>query len=167
MTARDHPIDRLPGAAAGHLQIVPAPPAEWSPLAAEAAGAETARRRHVVVVDDAPEIRALLCDLLQSEGYRTSAFAAPPSPRELAEVAPDAIVLDLLYNGQRVGVDFIAALRAEPLLQSAPIVICTGASDATRRAELELAMLDVGVVLKPFDIETLLSEIARRLEPLG
>ena len=43
------------------------------------------------------------------------------------------------------------------------MVVCTGASDTARQAEAELAALDVGVVLKPFDIETLLAEIARRI----
>jgi CheY-like chemotaxis protein len=122
-------------------------------------------RRHVVAVDDAPEIRELLVDLLQSEGYRVSAFATLPAIEALAELAPDAIVLDLLYNGESVGLGFIAAMRAESAFRSAPIVVCTGASDVARQVEAELARLDVGVVLKPFDIETLLSEIASRLPP--
>ncbi|HEX5498507.1 MAG TPA: hypothetical protein VFX03_04735, partial [Thermomicrobiales bacterium] len=82
-----------------------------------------------------------------------------------AGVAPDLIVLDLLYQGQPTGLESIVALRADARFQTMPIVVCTGASDIVGRQGEALAALDVGVVLKPFDIETLLAETARRLRP--
>jgi CheY-like chemotaxis protein len=165
MPPRDHPIAlwRRPGAG-GRFKLVPAIP-ERLPLTEQTTVSGLLRRRHIVAVDDAPDIRALLTDLLQGEGYRVSTLATLPTMRELAAMAPDLIVLDLLYHGDYVGLPFIATLRADPALRTVPLVICTGATDAVERAEPAFATHDVGVVLKPFDIETLLAEIARRLYP--
>jgi CheY-like chemotaxis protein len=157
------PFSRDNRGASGRLRVIPNPTASWEPYVARAADGEPIPQRHVVAVDDAPEIRALLADLLQSEGYRVSTFAAPPSLADLSALAPDPIVLDLLYHGQKSGLAFIAAMRADPALRGAPMVVCTGASDTARQAEADLTALDVGVILKPFDIETLLTEIARRI----
>ncbi|HEU5433286.1 MAG TPA: response regulator [Thermomicrobiales bacterium] len=163
MPARDQSTDEFTYAgagAAGHLRVVS--PERASP-AMESTIAASPARGHVVAVDDAPEIRDLLADLLQSDGYRVTTLAAPPGPGELAGLAPDLIVLDLLYHGECSGLDFISGLRGDPAFQALPMVVCTGASDAARQVEAALAQFDVGMVLKPFDIETLLSEIAQRL----
>jgi len=163
MTPRDRSSHRLHGDdASGRLPLIPLAGLAPSPRA-ERSTLDDLGPRHIVTIDDAPEIRTLLFDLLCGEGYRVSAFAAPPSPCQLAGLAPDLVVLDLLYNGDASGLPFVAALRVHPALRTLPLVVCTGASDAAERAERELAALDVGVVLKPFDIETLLEEIDRRL----
>lgn len=164
MSACDQSIDRVPAVSASapdNLRVVP-PPA-LAALAAEAMPTLSLAQRHVVAVDDAPEIRQLLADLLQSDGYRVTTLAALPEPPELTRLGPDLIMVDLLYHGERSGLDFIAGLRADPAFRALPMVVCTGASDVARQFEAALARFDVGVVFKPFDIETLLSEIARRL----
>jgi len=51
---------------------------------------------HILVVDDDAEIRALLREYLQKQGYRVTALADGKALRSAVETSrPDVIVLDL------------------------------------------------------------------------
>lgn len=171
---RFHPLDprRRPIA-----PVPAAPPADRLVSTAWAAGdrraaalLETAPRmatverpQHIVVMDEAEEIRGLLRELLEAEGYRVSTTGSLLSPVELKALAPDLLLLDVTFHGQGVGWSLVAALRNDDGLRDVPVVLCTGASQAVRERAATLAEAKVGVVLKPFDVDSLLDEIARRL----
>src|SRR5687768_4860070 len=117
----------------------------------------------VLAIDDDETILALYVDVLNDAGYRVVAQAAAPTPSEVAALAPDLIVLDLLLGGDALGLDLHAALRRDPRTAAIPVVLCSAAHDHVRRLGTDLLGDGVGLVLKPFDLDELLAEVARGL----
>ncbi len=114
----------------------------------------------ILVIDDDPSILALVTALLQSAGYEvTSTPDATEGLRLLVADQPDLVVLDMrmpVMNGWQ----FSQELKARGI--SVPIVVMTAAQDARAWAEeIEAA----GYIGKPFDIDRLLEEVARAIDP--
>lgn len=125
-----------------------------------------ARPPRVVVCDDAPQIRDLLRDIFEDAGYEVRAFAAPPDLNHLAALRPDAVVLDLLYDGSaETGWALLHQVRGDPAFATLPLVLCTGSAEAVRDdgAAETLRRLDVRVIPKPFDIDIMLTVLAAAL----
>jgi two-component system, chemotaxis family, chemotaxis protein CheY len=112
--------------------------------------------RPILVVDDDPEILAMLRDFLESEGLpvRTAANGAEALDA-LDELAPALILLDMRMPVLD-GWAFAARFRERDL--SYPIVVMTAAESARRWAE------EIGAtayIAKPFDVNELLDTIER------
>ena len=76
----------------------------------------------------------------------------------------DVVLLDVCLQGGHLGTEVFAAAQQEPGLHLPPIVICTVLSDralATVLKDSAVSLLadDVRVVHKPFDIDTLTTEV--------
>jgi CheY-like chemotaxis protein len=122
--------------------------------------AASARPAHVLVADDAPEIRALLREVLEEEGgYRVTLFDAPPEPAEVARLAPDLVVLDHRFGGQGAGAPLRERLGRDPATAAVPVLLCTADHDIGRR----LAAAGAPVVLRPFDLDEFLAAVERAL----
>ena len=121
-----------------------------------------AAARHILVVDDDPDIRDLLHEVLADEGYRVST-AEGAEVAEVARLGPDLVVLDLVIGGRLTGLVAVEALRADPSTADIPVLLCTAAVREVEAAADRLAELDVGVVLKPFDLDGLLAAVRGRL----
>jgi DNA-binding response OmpR family regulator len=109
----------------------------------------------VLVVDDDPDIRAVLEDYLARNDMRVTAVA---SGREMLEVfeeeAIDLVLLDVRLPGEN-GMVLAQALRERA---SVPIMLLTGnAEEADRVMGLELGADDY--VTKPFSLRELLARI--------
>ena len=112
--------------------------------------------RRVLVVDDDPDIRALLVSVLTDDGYE--AESAENGRDALAMVDswdPDLVVLDLMMPVMD-GWTFASHMRQRST--SVPIIILSAATDLKRHAT---AVGAAGVVPKPFDLDTLLPTIER------
>jgi DNA-binding response OmpR family regulator len=110
---------------------------------------------HVLVVDDDPDIRAVLQDYLARNDMRVTALA---SGREMLEVfdteAIDLVLLDVRMPGEN-GLLLAQTLRERA---SVPIVLLTGnAEEADRVMGLELGADDY--VTKPFSLRELLARL--------
>ncbi len=110
---------------------------------------------HILVVDDDPQIRALLDEYLKESGLRVSVVA---SGREmspiLADEAIDLVILDLRLAGE----DGMAIVRSLRESSAIPIVMLTGVRDeADRVMGLELGADDY--LTKPFSPRELLARI--------
>jgi DNA-binding response OmpR family regulator len=121
----------------------------------ETAPAAAAPAPHVLVVDDDPDIRAVLQDYLARNDMRVTARA---SGREMLEVfeteAIDLVLLDVRMPGEN-GMILAQNLRERA---SVPIVLLTGQGDeADRVMGLELGADDY--VMKPFSPRELLARI--------
>ena len=119
--------------------------------------------RTILVVEDEPQIAALVRDYLQNAGFAVLQAADGSSGLTLARTRqPDAIVLDL---GLPVvdGLDVVRALRRD---STVPIVILTARGDETDRVTgLELGADDY--VAKPFSPKELVARVRavlRRVE---
>jgi CheY-like chemotaxis protein len=122
-------------------------------------------QRHVLVINDTPEILDLFRDLLGDEGYRvtTDNFAAPFGQKlqEVKELRPDLIILDFIIGGEEFGWQFLQMLKMDRGTRNIPVIVCTAAVTQVRELQNHLDQMGVAVVLKPFDLDVLLAELDR------
>lgn len=110
---------------------------------------------HILVLDDDPQIRALLRDYLTENGLQVSVAASGAEmSRLLGEETIDLVVLDLRLAGE----DGMAIARSLRERSAIPIVMLTGIRDeADRVMGLELGADDY--LTKPFSPRELLARI--------
>jgi DNA-binding response OmpR family regulator len=110
---------------------------------------------HILVIDDDPQIRALLQEYLAEAGLRVStASSGEQMSQILHEEAIDLVVLDLRLAGE----DGMAIARSLRDQSAIPIVMLTGVHDeADRIMGLELGADDY--LTKPFSPRELLARI--------
>ena len=113
----------------------------------------------VLVVEDDPTIRELMVGVLAEEGYR--AKIASTTPEVLPLIEADGI--DLIIAELGPGPYGDGAWQRLSLLRQAaphtPIIVCTGYGEALKVPPQER---DVNAILtKPFDIDELVSQVAR------
>lgn len=110
---------------------------------------------HILVVDDDTEIRSLLHEYLQKQGYRVTAVADGRGLRAaVATSHPDLIILDLMLPGED-GLTLCRELRAR---SEVPVIMLTARGDETDRiVGLEMGADDY--VAKPFSPRELLARI--------
>src|SRR5215207_2995343 len=124
------------------------------------------RQPHILVINDTQEILDLIQVLLEDEGYRVTTSLALLNMTKVKSLAPDVIVQDLLFEGiQETGWKFLTLVRLDPELARIPVVLCTAAMRTIHDPEMaeQSDRLGVRVVLKPFDIEELLTVLAETL----
>lgn len=109
-------------------------------------GGDGARR--VLIVDDEPEVRALLDEYLTGLGYEVlTAANGLEALWVVKRQRPDAVLVDLAMP-RLGGLDTIRHIRKFD--QAVRIVVVTGA--LTREIALQLRDLGVPIVLKPIDL---------------
>lgn len=110
---------------------------------------------HILIVDDDAEIRSLLREYLQKQGYRVTAVADGRGLRSAVDTSrPDVIILDLMLPGE----DGLALCRELRARSEVPIIMLTARGDETDRiVGLELGADDY--VAKPFSPRELLARI--------
>lgn len=117
---------------------------------------------HVLVVDDEPDIRAMVKDILEDEGYRVDVAEHADAARgRLASGAPDAILLDIWMPGT----DGIALLRewAQGPGLPCPVVMMSGHGNVETAVEAtRLGAYDF--IEKPIALAKLLITLERALE---
>ncbi|UGQ46760.1 response regulator [Massilia endophytica] len=109
----------------------------------------------ILIVDDDRDIRTLLADYLETNGYRTFAAADGAAMwKVLDESRPDLIVLDLNMPGED-GLTLCRKLRAHSTL---PVIMLTARSEPLDRI-LGLEMGADDYLPKPFEPRELLARI--------
>jgi two-component system OmpR family response regulator len=113
------------------------------------------RTDHVLVVDDDAELRKLLGEYLQRNGYRVSLATDGKEMRRALEASrPDLVVLDLMLPGDS-GLTLCRDLRAGSNL---PVIMLTARADEVDRiVGLEMGADDY--LAKPFSPRELLARI--------
>ncbi|MEJ2132688.1 MAG: response regulator [Gammaproteobacteria bacterium] len=110
---------------------------------------------HVLVVDDDPEIRALVSRFLDRHGYRTSGAANGGEMRaRLSAERCDLVVLDIMLPGE----DGLALCRHLRETSRLPIIMLTAVAEETDRI-IGLEMGADDYVTKPFSPRELLARI--------
>lgn len=115
--------------------------------------------RTALVIDDAPEVQALVRTVLESGGY--TVVAATDGPKGVALAAahpPDVILLDLMMPGID-GYETCQRLKADPRTRALPVIFLTASPDMSlnRRA---YALGAVACIPKPFRPTSLLATFA-------
>ncbi|GAB4255799.1 transporter substrate-binding domain-containing protein [Deferrisoma sp.] len=118
----------------------------------------------VWVVEDEPAVREMLCEFLESQGFRPVGFASGEAALEaLGGRSPDAAVVDLVLEG-RSGREVGTALRER--VPGLPLVYISGYSESFARAE---GLLEEGAAFltKPFRVADLHRVLLAALEGGG
>lgn len=112
--------------------------------------------REVLVVEDEPQMRALLCDNLEFEGYRVTAVdSAEDALVELGRRAVSLAIVDVMLPGMS-GFTLCERLRTQGA--HVPIIILTARTHERDR----IRGLDIGAddyVSKPFSVRELLARV--------
>jgi len=115
-------------------------------------------RASVLVVDDDPQIRALLKLYLERDGHRTLEAADGRAALELARAQPDLVLLDVMLPG----IDGLEVCRRLREAFDTPIVLLTARSgDSDKVLGLDLGADDY--VVKPFSPRELMARVRAQL----
>jgi phosphate regulon transcriptional regulator PhoB len=121
----------------------------------------------VLVVEDEPDIRALITFHLAREGFRCrTAGTGAAALREVQHARPDLVVLDLMLP-EMDGLEVCRRLRGAPDSAGIPIIMLTARADEVDRVVgLEMGADDY--VVKPFSPKELVARVRavlRRARP--
>lgn len=90
-------------------------------------------RPTILVVEDDPDVREVLSELLGALGYRVVTATSGENALEVLHViAPDLILTDV-HMGAMSGIELCARLKADPRYEFTPVVILTAVSDLDSR----------------------------------
>lgn len=120
-------------------------------------------RQPILVVDDDPDIRALIRDLLALDGYTVHTARDGREALELMRTLdprPAVVFLDLMMPDMD-GLQFRASQLGETTLAGIPVVVMSGDNQGRQKAE---AMHAERFLEKPFDLQTL-NDIAGDYSP--
>jgi two-component system phosphate regulon response regulator PhoB len=119
----------------------------------------------ILVVDDEPDITALVAYHLAKAGYRVSTAATGGDAlRAAREERPDVVVLDLMLPGV-AGLDVLAELRARPETRDVGVILLTAKRDEPDRIKgLSLGADDY--LTKPFSPAELVLRVQALLRRL-
>jgi DNA-binding response OmpR family regulator len=118
-------------------------------------GAGARRETRVLVVDDDPDVRMLITDLLSDEGFKTeSVDSADAALAKLREHPADVVLLDVSMPAMS-GLDLMGEIRK---YSEVPIIFVTGKGGETDKV-LGLRMGADDYVTKPFSAAELVARI--------
>ncbi len=84
-----------------------------------------ASKRTIMVVDDNPDIMAVIKTILEMEGYVVqSAFSGQEVFNLLGEQKPDLIILDIMMPHMD-GLEVLTRLKEDPSTESIPVILLT------------------------------------------
>jgi two-component system, OmpR family, phosphate regulon response regulator PhoB len=129
-------------------------------------------KARILVVDDEPDVSALVAYHLARESYRVQTVAdGAEAMRAVESDVPDLIVLDLMLPGMS-GMEVLREMRNRPEMREVPIILLT----AKREQEDRIAGLSVGAddyIVKPFSPQELVLRVSavlrrsRQIPPAG
>ena len=119
---------------------------------------------HVLVVDDAADLRLLVRTVLRRAGIEVTEATNGEEALELLDRGPlpDAVVLDIQMP-KLDGWDTLAAIRADPRTVTLPVIVCTVRAQAADVARAWTLGADA-VVTKPFAVEDLSAAVLGLME---
>jgi len=117
----------------------------------------------ILIVDDEADIRALIADILEDEGYKTrEAMEADGALAAVASSQPSLIILDIWLQGSRMdGIEILKSVKRDN--PDVPVVIISGHGNI----EIAVAAIKQGAydfIEKPFNTDQLLVVVGRALE---
>lgn len=121
------------------------------------AGKDGKGARTILVVDDDPDLRGAIADVLNEEGYEVhcAGHGGEAMDQLKTGASPSLILLDLMMP-EVSGWDFLTLQRADPKLSTIPVVLMSASSKAPAQGDVAGT---VDALRKPFKVEQLLAII--------
>ena len=123
----------------------------------------------IVVVDDDPDIRDSLQEILEGRNYTVvTAADRTEGMDKIRTEKPDLLILDIMMESWMDGLDMSKTLKEDPEFKNMPILMLTGVKERTgfdfkpKEGGPEWCAVDA-YLDKPVDPEILLSEIEKLL----
>jgi DNA-binding response OmpR family regulator len=114
----------------------------------------------VLLIEDDPALREMLCEALEGEGYDVLPSDHPVAPLDVQQLRPSVVILDLMLGGEPEGYGWLEAIRAWRWTARLPVLVCSAflapGAPAAHRVQ---ALADV-TMPKPFAIDELLAAVA-------
>jgi CheY-like chemotaxis protein len=119
-----------------------------------------ADRKRVLVVDDDPEIREALRDILADEGYSTVEASNGHDALDYLRSNPPPPLILLDWNMTPMnGPQFMAEVEKDPVLSKIPVILLTADVRATDKSRSSKGF--VGYLTKPVDLDALFGVLSR------
>jgi len=123
-----------------------------------AVGTSLGAGERILVVDDEPDITALVAYHLAKAGFRVSTAATGPDAlRAVREESPSLIVLDRMLPGM-TGDEVLATLRADQTVHGIPVLMLTARREEADRVR-GLALGADDYLTKPFSTQELVLRV--------
>src|SRR5689334_9043470 len=117
--------------------------------------------RTILVIDDERDIREMIAEALETEGYRIQQAETGARALEILSSQPVDLVLSDIQLPDMSGIDLAARIKAQQ--PELPVVMVT----ALAQADMAIEALKLGAsdyVTKPFDLDTLSASIRNILQ---
>jgi CheY-like chemotaxis protein len=112
----------------------------------------------ILVVEDQPINRELLCDWLDTEGYEVAQAEDLTSARTaLQDLQPDAVLLDIQLGAQD-GAELAVWIRQQPALRAMPVIAVTAHAMTTEQQRILQAGCNA-CISKPIDFKLLQDQL--------
>lgn len=133
---------------------------------AESSEIDQAARKHVFIINGAPEFLNLMRKLFQSERYNvTTTNFVPNSFGQIESLQPDVLIVDIA-QGKRSSWELLERLHQEASTAGIPVLIVSIDEGLIERARQQVARYGGNAYLeKPFSIEQVLAEIDLLIGP--
>lgn len=123
-------------------------------------------RRTIAVVNDDPTFIEFVRELLEDEGYATTAYREGPTAAAFLQATrPDLLVLDIRLEQPEGGWAVLEELRADARTRSLPVIVCSADRPFLHRRAAELQAYRCAVLEKPFRITELYALVDAMLAP--
>jgi DNA-binding response OmpR family regulator len=120
----------------------------------------------IAVIDDDEMTRLVLIEALTDEGYAVIDWDGHEAPEAfVARARPALIILDLRLGSSSSPWPLINALAPASGASAAPLLVCTADATFVGEHRASLAARSCGILLKPFDLDMLFTEVRQCLEP--
>ena len=125
-----------------------------------------ANRKHIFVINGAPQFLGLMRQLFQSERYNvTTTNFVPNSFAQIAALQPDVLILDLAL-GEQAGWELLERLHGEAATSGIPVLVVSTLPDFLDRAREHVARYGGNAYLaKPFRLAAMLQAIEALIGP--
>ncbi len=121
----------------------------------------------ILAVNDDQAILDLYTTVLEEEGYTVSlALMEIENAKEVEQLHPDLIILDLKMGRHNAGLLLLEQLRMYRPTKDIPVIICSAAVREIREQADVLQQKGIPVLYKPFDLDELLETVQRMLPPV-
>ncbi len=122
----------------------------------------------IAVVDDDPDILAMLDTLLTDAGYRTFLWPRGKDAHlQIRQIKPDLLIVDMWMEDRDAGRMVMGLMELDPGTRDIPVIVCSAHVRELRSRIHEFRGKGHVIMEKPFAIDDLLTTVEQLLAGKG